>query len=306
MPKNKPSMTARKVASDFLFVVEDPEMAKLAPAGSIESTYAILEAAGMLKPWMVSLIKAPWYQKFGRAIEKPILHGQMLHLVLRKRFLDDEVRAAIAAGVTQVLVVGGGFDTLCLRLAAEYPDVTFLELDHPPTHRVKLEAVEAIGATRSNLHLHGVDLSERSLADFLVEADCWACDARSVVVAEGVLMYLSEEDVVAFLAAVRSAVASRSRVLATYIYEEGLKGGSLGWLGGILKGFLKLVGEPFRWGVGAEGIEPFLGSHGFQVLGDFRRFDLKQRYVEPAGHADWVVARLEGVVAAEPADLSAS
>jgi methyltransferase (TIGR00027 family) len=219
--------------------------------------------------------------------------------------LDDEVRAAIAAGVTQVLVVGGGFDTLCLRLAAEYPDVTFLELDHPPTHRVKLQAVEAIGATRSNLHLHGVDLSERSLADFLAEADCWACHARSVVVAEGVLMYLSEEDVVAFLAAVRSSVASCSRVLATYIYQEGLNRGSLGWLGGALKGFLKLVGEPFRWGVGAEGIEPFLGSHGFQVLGDSRRFDLKQRYVEPAGHADWVVARLEGVVAAEPADLSA-
>ena len=306
MPGNKPSMTARKVASDFLFVVEDPETAKLAPPGSVAATYELLGAAGMLKPWMVSLIKAPWYQRFGRGLERSILHGQMLHLVLRKRFLDDEVREAIAAGATQVLVVGGGYDTLCLRLAAEFPEVTFLELDHPPTHQSKAKAVQAIGASRTNLHLQGVDLSERSLRELLEEAECWAGDARSVVVAEGVLMYLSEQDVVAFLAAVRSSVASGSRVLATYIYQEGLSQASLGWLGGILKGFLKLVGEPFRWGVGAEGIEPFLGSHGFQVLGDFRRFDLKQRYVDPAGHADWVVARLEGVVAAETAEFAAS
>ena len=141
MPKNKPSLTARKVASDFLFKVEDPEIAALAPAGSIAATYKVLELSGMLKPWMVSLIKAPWYQRFGNALEKPILAGQMLHLVLRKRFLDDEVRAAIEAGATQVLVIGGGFDTLSLRLAKEFPAVSFLEVDHPPTHEVKARAV---------------------------------------------------------------------------------------------------------------------------------------------------------------------
>ena len=306
MPKDKPSMTARKVASDFLFVVEDPETAKLAPAGSVAATYELLGAAGILKPWMVSLIKASWYQRFGRAIEKPILHGQMLHLVLRKRFLDDEVREAIATGATQVLVVGGGYDTLCLRLAAEFPEVTFLELDHPPTHQSKAEAVQAIGASRLNLHLQGVDLSERSLSEFLEESDLWDSNAKSAVVAEGVLMYLDEADVAAFLAAVRSASAIGSRVLVTYIHEKGMGRESLGWLGSVLTVFLKLVGEPFRWGVGEEGIERFLTTRGFRVLGESRRFDLKQRYLDPAGHGDWVVARLERVVAAQTAGFSAS
>lgn len=299
-------MTARKVASDFLFVVEDPETARLAPPGSVAATYELLGAAGMLKPWMVSLIKASWYQRFGRAIEKPILHGQMLHLVLRKRFLDDEVREAIATGATQVLVVGGGYDTLCLRLAAEFPEVTFLELDHPPTHQSKAEAVQAIGASRLNLHLQGVDLSERSLSEFLEESDLWDSNAKSAVVAEGVLMYLDEADVAAFLAAVRSASAIGSRVLVTYIHEKGMGRESLGWLGSVLTVFLKLVGEPFRWGVGEEGIERFLTTRGFRVLGESRRFDLKQRYLDPAGHGDWVVARLERVVAAQTAGFSAS
>lgn len=304
MPRAKPSMTARKVASDFLFKVEDPEVARFAPEGSVLATYELLGEAGLLKPWMISLIKAPWYQRFGQAIEKPILQGQMLHLVLRKRFLDDEVREAIAAGATQVLVVGGGYDTLCLRLAAEFPEVTFVELDHPPTHQSKAKAVEAMGAARSNLHLQGVDLSERSLADVLAEAPFWSTSAVSMAVAEGVLMYLSEADVVAYLAAVRSSTGMGSRVLATYIQAGGISRKSLGWLGGVLAVFLKLVGEPFKWGVPEDGVERFLAAQGFRVLGESERFDLQQRYLAPAGHEDWVVARLERVVAAESADSS--
>jgi len=304
MPKNKPSLTARKVASDFLFKVEDPEVAPFAPAGSISTTYDLLSAANLLKPWMVSLIKAPWYQRFGRAIEKPILPGQMLHLVLRKRFFDDEVRAAIAAGVNQVLVVGAGYDTLCPRLAAEYLEVTFLEVDHPPTHRVKAEAVKATGASRSNLHLQGVDLAERSLESVLRESPVWSVDSRSVVVAEGVLMYLAEEDVVAFFSAVRSSSAVESRVLASYIYDEAMRGKTLGWLGVVLTATLRLFGEPFRWGVDEDGIEPVVAARGFRVVGDSTRFDLKARYLKPAGKGDWVVARLERVVAAESADFS--
>ena len=304
MRKNKPSMTARKVAGDFLFRVEDPEIAKLAPKGSVAATYDVLEAAGMLKPWMVSLIKAPWYQKFGSAVEKSILDGQTLHLVLRKRFLNDEVCDAIAAGASQVLVVGGGYDTLCMRLAAEYPAVTFLELDHPATHAVKAKAVESIGAGRPNLHLQGVDLADRSLASVLEESAFWSTEAKSAVVAEGVLMYLSEEEVLAFLEAVRSNSAAGSRLLFTYVFEGALTRKNLGWLGGVLTVFLKLSGEPFDWGVPENGIESFLNARGFRVLGDESRFDFKKRYLEPAGLGDRTTARLERVVAAKVAVTS--
>jgi methyltransferase (TIGR00027 family) len=299
-------MTARKVAGDFLWRAADPDVARLAPAGSVEATYKVMETAGILKPWMVRLIKAPWYQKVGNALEKPILEGQTLHLVLRKRFLDDEVRAAIADGATQVLVVGGGYDTLCLRLSAEFPEVTFLEIDHPPTHKVKAAAIAEMGEQGPNLHLEGVDLSERSLSEFLQQMPAWSSDAFSVVIAEGVLMYLSEEDVVAFLAAARSNSARGSRVLVTYVFEGAFGRKHLGWLGGALTLFLKLVGEPFDWGVQKDGIEPFLRAHGFRILGDDTRFDLKERYLDPAGMEERVVARLERVVAAEATETSAT
>lgn len=47
--------------------------------------------------------------------------------------MDDEVRAALAAGAIHVLVVGAGYDTLALRLAAAHPEVLFVEVDRPAT-----------------------------------------------------------------------------------------------------------------------------------------------------------------------------
>lgn len=293
-------MTARKVASDFLFMVEDPEAARFAPVESIRATYDVLQAAGRLKPWMVSLIKAPWYQKFGRGLEKRIIPGQMMHLVLRKRFFDDEVRTAIDEGASQVLVVGGGYDTLCLRLAAKNPDVSFLELDHLPTHREKLRAVESMGATRPNLHFQGADLRECTLDEVLKESTAWDAAAKSVVVAEGVVMYLGLDEVESLLAAVRSSTGRGSRLLLTFLQEEELNRVFSGWLGTTLKYSLHWMGEPIRWGVTEEGIEPLLAIHGYRVLGDEGRYDLRQRYLEPVAKGDQAVSRLERVVVAEP------
>lgn len=299
LPKNKPSMTARKVASDFLFNVEDPEVARFAPVDSIRATYELLESAGRLKPWMVSLIKTSWYQRFGRSLAERMAPGQMLYMVLRKRFFDDEVRQAIDEGATQILVVGGGYDTLCFRLAVKYPEVTFLELDHPPTHHEKSRAVEAMGATQPNLHLQGVDLAERPLTEVLKEAMVWDPNGKTAIVAEGVLMYLGLDEVEAFFAAVRASTGPGSRLLLTYLDEAELKKVFRGWLGTALSYSLHLVGEPFRWGVTEEGIEPFLTANGYRVLGDEARYDLKQRYLEPVAKGNQPLSRLERVVIAE-------
>lgn len=297
MPRNKPSATARKVATDYLYTVEDPAVARLAPAGSIEATRSLLLAGGLIKPWMLSLIRSPAYRRFGDAAERATMPGHLLHLVLRKRFMDDEVRAAIDDGATQVLVVGAGFDTLCMRLAAEYPDTIFLEVDHPPTSESKRRGVRKMGADTPKLHLAGVDLGKQNLNRVLSDSPHWRNDRVSAVVAEGVLMYLSESDVVAFLEAVRSSTAVGSRLLATWVFEGALSSKEMGWLGGLVRVFLRLAGEPFRWGVSDAGIVSFLAAHGFGC-DEASRFDLGTRYLIPAGEGQRRLATFERVVAA--------
>ena len=62
--------------------------------------------------------------------------------MLRKRWIESRVRAKIAAGASQVVVLGAGLDTLGVRLASERPDLRVVEIDHPATLAVKRSVVE--------------------------------------------------------------------------------------------------------------------------------------------------------------------
>jgi methyltransferase (TIGR00027 family) len=283
MREGRPSHTAVKIGLGLVFLGQEPQLGALLPKGAVESTRRLMTAAGLLKPWHLSLFRSPAYRVFVRWLQSRVMPGQFLHVALRKRFIDDETRAEIARGVTQVLSAGAGFDTLCLRLASEFPDVTFVEVDHPATQAAKRKGVAALGPIPPNFHLHGADLAGAGLEEALPAVGAWRRDAQSLVVAEGLLMYLDETDVCRFLEAVRRNVGAGSRLLFTCMQadEHGrLLLGKLGWLA---RASLEVVGEPLRWGVRRGALEPFLQRHGFALESSPSPADLHSRYLEPAG-----------------------
>ena len=289
-----------KVARFIPWLDRQPRLAPLLPKGAAASTDRLLLQAGLLKPWMLRLFRAPWYSQLLTSFEKRTVPGQSLLVGLRKRFMDDETRAALAGGVRQVLVVGAGLDTLCWRLAPEYPDVTFIEVDHPATQAVKRQALEAMGPPPSNLHLLGVDLSRTPLEDALSGLPAWRKEAPSVVLAEAVLMYLEEAHVLAFLEAVRRCTGPGTRLLFTYVLDRsaGRPTTSRGmrWL---IEQSLRLVGEPLRWSVHEGALRPLLERHGFQLDDSPERVDLHRRYLVPSGLSELTPRGIEYPAVAE-------
>jgi methyltransferase (TIGR00027 family) len=253
---------------------------------------------GFLKGWERSLFRSAWFQKLSAFLERHTMPGAALHVALRKRFVDDETRAAIRDGANQVLVVGAGFDTLSARLAGRHPNVYFVEVDQPGTHEVKRRGIEALGECHSNLQLLGVDLASTSLEDALSSVEAWRRDRMSVVVAEGVLMYLDQTAVSAFLGAVHSLTGAGSRLLFTYMQSDKsgrIYGGKLAW---VTRLSLKMIGEPWCWGVGEGKLPDFLAQRGFHLIAA-ERCDLKSRYLEPTGLADRPLGDVERVAIAE-------
>ena len=110
------------------------------------------------------------------------------------------------------MVVGAGFDTLSARLSAQFREVNFIEVDQPATHEVKKQGIEALGDLRPNFKLLGVDLNTTRLEEVLSSCETWQSDAVSVVIAEGVLMYLNESAVSTFLTSVHSLTSAGSRL----------------------------------------------------------------------------------------------
>ncbi|WP_257461412.1 class I SAM-dependent methyltransferase [Archangium lipolyticum] len=265
-------------------LARQPRFAPLLPRGAAEASERLLHQVGLLRPWMLQILGAPWYGRLVSALERHTFPGMCLEIGLRKRFMDDETRAALADGTRQVLVVGAGLDTLCWRLAPEFPEVTFVEVDHPATQAMKREALGGMGPLPSNLHLAEADLSRVPLDEVLSRLPVWRMEAPSVVIIEAVLMYLDPASVSALLKALHRSTGPGSQLLLTCVRndEHGrLRAGPVTrW---VTETGLRRAGEPLLWDIREGELAFFMERHGFRLDESPERVDLHRRYLVPAG-----------------------
>jgi methyltransferase (TIGR00027 family) len=86
----------------------------------------------------------------------------------RTRFFDDQVLAAVRAGVPQVVICGAGYDDRALRFRS--PGVRFFELDHPATQADKARRLRAMGTDLQSVVLVPADFRDDDAAAALVVA----------------------------------------------------------------------------------------------------------------------------------------
>jgi methyltransferase (TIGR00027 family) len=142
------------------------------------------------------------------------------HVRLRTRFIDDAVRAGLAAGITQIVNLGVGFDcrTLRLREIAEH-GVQVFEVDFASQLDRKVRLLTAAGiAMPPFAHLVPADLNgefEAGLTRDLVAAGF--DPARPVVIVlEGVLSYLDDVPCDRTLRWIAGVTAAGSRLAFNY------------------------------------------------------------------------------------------
>lgn len=195
-----------------------------------------------------------------------MMPGQFEAFAHRKAFCERQVRETIAAGATQVLVLGAGYDTMGWRLAPEFPNVDFFEIDHPGTASLKAKGIEKMGS-RSNLHLIAEDLGERKLLDVLADVENWDLSAPTIIVAEGLLQYLLPETV-RDLFTQCATISAESRIAFTYIPTRQDGRPDAGPWTELVLWLLKVCGEPWLWSVRPEELGPFLKETTWTIAHD--------------------------------------
>jgi methyltransferase (TIGR00027 family) len=261
MRKDKPSRTAYKVALNIVTLGAKPGMDKVLPPGIVEATENLLLASGAagatVVRWSGSRRMVAVYEAFDW-----MLPGQFEAFAYRKAFCEGQVRAGIDAGATQVLVLGAGYDTMGWRLAPEFGGVHFFEIDHPATAHLKAKGIAALGQ-RDNLHLIPEDLGKRQLVDVLNANDSWDRAAPTVIVAEGLLMYLPPAAVRDLFAQCAVITGISSRIVFTYIGTGADGHPDVGRWTGLILWSLKLVGEPWHWSLRPGELGRFLEDAGW-------------------------------------------
>jgi methyltransferase (TIGR00027 family) len=206
-----------------------------------------------------------WFRAVVATLERAMVPGIMLHYLLRKRWIEDRVRACLAEGVDQIVILGAGFDTLALRLHREFPHVRFFEVDHPATQQIKRRALESRFMLASNITFIAADLTHESWERALLSQSDYRDQAHTLVIAEAVLMYLQPNDLDAIFKFLREHTDQRSRFLFTFMEPRGDGKISFHNATRLLDSWLRWRGEPFTWGVRREALSSYLHEGGFSL-----------------------------------------
>jgi methyltransferase (TIGR00027 family) len=198
-------------------------------------------------------------------------------IALRTTAIDTAVRAAIAAGATQLVILGAGYDGRAWRLN-DLAGVKVFEVDHPATQGEKRARVAKLPPAIGTVSFVSIDFERESLGSLLERAGhdrssptCW--------IWEGVVMYLTREAMRSTLAGIAKRSASGSTLIVNYHSAHRRFLASL---------IFRLIGEPQISAWTRDEMAADLRAAGFTVS-------------EDTGMADWNVRFAQGQAKVERA-----
>ena len=122
---------------------------------------------------------------------------------------DRVVVDALRNGVQQIVIAAAGYDTRALRYAK--PGVHWFELDHPATQADKRAILSTAAVEVDQISFVAADFTSDDVAAGLAAAGC-KTGQRSLVLAEGIAVYLELTVLRGLLAALRRSVGASSRL----------------------------------------------------------------------------------------------
>ena len=299
MKKGQASSTAILIAKSTVTTAEDRRYGRFVPRHAVMACAWFLEDHLTLGRLRLALYRQAWNRRFQRAFESLSLPGIQLHYALRKVQLEKYARQALQSDTLQVVVLGAGFDTLCLRLSSEFPAVSFLEIDHPDTQTLKKRSLSERGRIPKNLRFISNDFLETDLQEVLRHAREVERKLKTLVIAEGLLMYLSENVVRNLLRTLKETFRNGCGVMFTFMAPD--EQGQIRFHNAsrYVDWWLRWKGEPFTWGLDPAYLNDFLRSCGFQLLEVVDHKSLRARYLAPEGLESEPLAAGECLCAAE-------
>jgi methyltransferase (TIGR00027 family) len=186
----------------------------------MRAAHQILDAPPRIleDPLALRLLGPAAVQRINATVERcqtPAMRALRAHVVLRSRFAEDRLAAAVHRGVTQYILLGAGFDTFALRQPDWALPLRILEVDHAGTQTTKRTQLAAAGLTMpENAAFATIDFEHETLRDDLLLYQV-SLDEPTFFSWLGVTMYLKEDAIDAVLRSV-AAFPCGSEIVLTF------------------------------------------------------------------------------------------
>jgi methyltransferase (TIGR00027 family) len=202
--------------------------------------------------------------------------GGQEFIAVRARLVDDLASEAAAAGATQIILLGAGFDTMAFRIREALRSSTLYEVDHPATQIIK-RGVSARLDAPANVRFVGVDFERDDLLARLREAGHDG-RARTFIVWVGVSYYLTAESARETMARAASLGGCGTRIVFDYMLREVIDRTTANRDALNKARRVAQLGEPWLFGLQKDEVPAFLEASGFRLLRDYDPEELGARY----------------------------
>jgi methyltransferase (TIGR00027 family) len=284
MKDEKPSITAILVAYCILILGGDEWGLARIPAGIVAYQAAVLLAAGIPFGKCPYLLCNPFVSRLARFVAAVWYPGFFEGIGFRKLIIDSQVRDFLRLSKAkqpdqqrQVVVVAAGYDTLALRLCKENPEDTFWEVDHPATSRVKSRvwtqdkySKTILGSQPDNFKHVAADLTVQHLDQALKTQSNYSTSNPTIVIVEGLSMYLTEEQIRNLFTDIEKSVSKGSVVVFDFFgWNERRKQVDVGRIFPLLHHYgITGRAEPWVWGLNPKKAEDFFSDTNWKLLTD--------------------------------------
>jgi len=206
--------------------------------------------------------------------------GSRTSLLARTRLIDEYVTSALANGVSQIVVLGAGFDSRAYRLA-EAERTWFFEIDHPNTSAVKKAHIErSLGVLPKHVTYVAADF-ECDQVPASLQAAGLDGSRPSLFLWEGVSNYLTEDAVRSTLSFIGS-LAAGTALAFTYV-DRAVLHDPTGFAGGReVQRTIARLEERWTFGIQPGRAPGFLKECGLDLDSDLSAADYRQRYYKNA------------------------
>ena len=110
MQNEQASSTALLIAASLVLLHSNPKHSGLVSKISADLYAQMLEMHSSQTRLLLKIIRQRWFRPIAKLSEHITIPGLLLHYALRKKCIRQLVRSALINGVTQVVIIGAGFD----------------------------------------------------------------------------------------------------------------------------------------------------------------------------------------------------
>ncbi len=261
--KNKPDFTAWFVLQGIIAAMHQEKFADPYNEQSLALYQILANEAGKTR-FLSKIIACMPYAAQYKIGEMVTNEGRLRHFYLRKKEIEKNARKIISENdVKQVIVLGAGLDILAMRLSEGLQSVRFIEIDRGESQSFKAAALAANNINiPDNMELLSADLREE-FTDILAASRLFKADSKTLWIAEGLFMFIPEENVPAIFTQIKNNCAPESYFIFTSLAPESQGAGFTTYIQNL---FLSREKTAYHWTIFPELVPEYIKKNGFQMV----------------------------------------